>query len=290
MSVVRLMALEVNAVHHCNLACVGCSHASPVAPVKIADPDQVQRDFAGLAGIVVLDHVKVVGGEPLLHPDLAGLLLAIRRSGIGCRVRVATNGTLLHRAGWDWLAAADDVHISRYPGTVIDPDAMAELSARCDRAGKQLLIKSYQHFRLVEPADRLDAADAQAVFDSCQLVHAWSCHTVEDGYVYLCPPALPVDRPAEENARCSIGPRAGLAERLQALLSRRAPLEGCSTCLGSVGNLVPHSQANRKTWIPLSRNGRIDRGQLAHLQAGGSGHNGCYVDDELLPGHAGTAP
>ena len=48
MSVLRLQALEVNAVHHCNLSCVGCSHASPVSPKRFAVPSEVYRDFAGL--------------------------------------------------------------------------------------------------------------------------------------------------------------------------------------------------------------------------------------------------
>ena len=161
MSVLRLQALEVNAVHHCNLSCVGCSHASPVSPKRFAVPSEVYRDFAGLAGTVVVDHVKVVGGEPLLHPDLAGLLTAVRESGIGGRIRVATNATMLHRAGWAWLDVADDVHVSRYPGAAIRADTMIELAARCTAQGKQLLVKSYRHFRLLEPADRLSVEDAR---------------------------------------------------------------------------------------------------------------------------------
>jgi hypothetical protein len=63
-SALRVQALEVNAVHHCNLACVCCSHASPVAPRQLADPVRTGHDLAGLAGVVAVDHIKVVGSEP----------------------------------------------------------------------------------------------------------------------------------------------------------------------------------------------------------------------------------
>lgn len=38
-----LTGIEINAVMHRNLACAGCSHASPVSPDWNADPLQVKR-------------------------------------------------------------------------------------------------------------------------------------------------------------------------------------------------------------------------------------------------------
>lgn len=94
-------------------------------------------------------------------------------------------------------------------------------------------------------------------------------------------------RATSEDARCPIEPRTGLLDRLQGLLSRQVPLAACSTCLGSVGNLVPHGQANRKTWVSLSRSGWIDRVHLDRLRTDIGSHNQCYSDDEIVPGHAG---
>jgi hypothetical protein len=44
-----LTGIEINAVMHRDLACAGCSHASPVSPDWNADPLQVKRDLDDLA-------------------------------------------------------------------------------------------------------------------------------------------------------------------------------------------------------------------------------------------------
>ena len=108
----ELFALEVNAVLHCNLSCVGCSHASPVSERAFSDPAQVARDMVALATAVTAEEVRVLGGEPLLHPRLPEMLRAIGSSGISGRIRVITNGTRLHLRSWDWLTSTDEVYVS----------------------------------------------------------------------------------------------------------------------------------------------------------------------------------
>src|SRR5262245_36595574 len=91
-------AVEINATWHCNISCQWCSHASPIAPKKFADPQVVGTDLAVLANWMKVDHVRILGGEPLLHPHLVELLDAARRSGIAAKLRVLTNGLTLHQA------------------------------------------------------------------------------------------------------------------------------------------------------------------------------------------------
>lgn len=277
MTPLNLLALEVNATWHCNLSCVGCSHASPVARPAVADPETVYRDLSRLAPVVAIREMRIVGGEPLSHPDLPGLLTAVRASGISGRLRVITNGTLLHRVSWEWVELVDDVHISRYPGTDVRQHALDELYRRGAALGKEVLVKDYHSFRLVWPAESLSTLDTRVVFDTCQVAHSWSCHTVEDGNVYLCPMSARGDVPATE--RCPIEPVEDLRDRLAAFLSRREPLTACRTCLGNVGNKVPHRQANRKTWLTLSRTGTVDRAQVAAIRKDKWADNGCVAND-----------
>jgi hypothetical protein len=236
-----------------------------------------------------VDHVKVVGGEPLLHPDLAGLLKAIRGSGIGGRVRVATNGTVFARAGWDWLQHADDIHVSRYPGTQVREAEMAELVDRCRATDTELVVKTYERFRLVLPESPLKPDEAKEVFSTCQLAHGWSCHTVEDGYFYLCPPGAQLAHGGAEDDRCPISPAKGLEVRMRALLDRVAPLAACTNCLGSAGTLVPHQQTTRRQWVALSL-GRLDKSQLRRLKEDFGSHNGCYQDNAIVPGVRDSVP
>jgi organic radical activating enzyme len=282
LSRVRLLAIEINAVWHCNLSCVACTHASPVAQSGLADPATIRRDLSNLSRVADVDEIRILGGEPLLHPELPVLLLAVRESGLRSTIRLSTNGTRLHAAGFEWLEHVDEVHISRYPGTNVRPEAVAELARRCRLARKTLILKDFHSFRHIMPAEPLNAADTAAVFETCQQAHGWSCHTVHEGHVYLCP--VSADPAFHEREACALEPVDTLAERLEEFLNRPEPLKACSRCLGTVGNEFKHQQANAKTWFPLTRLGTIDRAQLEAVRRDPLANNGCASHEVLVEG------
>jgi organic radical activating enzyme len=278
---IGLAGIEINAVMHCNLACAGCSHASPVAPEWTASPSQVKRDLDDLGTAADVREVRVVGGEPLLHPDLARLLAAIRASGAGAdgTLRVITNGTRLGRVGWNWLDYVDEVYVSVYPRAAIDAEALRELIERGRQGGKHVGVNRYKHFRPALPVQRLTAEETAAVFETCQVAHAWSCHTVQDGYVYMCPMTVTTGPGVDgkPTSRCAIAPVQTLAARLRAFLGRRDPLPECSSCLGTVGRLTLHKQANRRTWRQLSVS-TVDWAHVERIRADPWASNSC-VDE-----------
>lgn len=275
-----IFGIEINAVMHCNLACAGCSHASPVSAAWQADPVVVRRDLTALHEVAEVREVRVVGGEPLLHPNLTEVLEAIVASRIGGLVRIITNGTRLHRADWEWLDFADEVYVSVYPGTAVRPEAIEELRCRGAERGTRVAVNRFTHFRPVVPARQLTAAETDAVFETCQVAHAWSCHTVQDGHIYLCPMTVPApDAGSNSPSRCPIDPVETLSERLDAFLAPSAPLAECRSCLGTVGQLTPHRQANRVSWVPLSRS-EIDWEHLDRLRTDPWTDNGC-VDNSV---------
>ncbi len=83
---------QVIVTRRCNLQCGYCSEfdkSSPIIPLEVLKRrvDHLQR-----LGVV---EITFLGGEPLLHPDIAGLVRYARpRCGI---VSMTTNGTLLTR-------------------------------------------------------------------------------------------------------------------------------------------------------------------------------------------------
>jgi organic radical activating enzyme len=278
----HLLAIEINAVWHCNLSCVACTHASPVAHSGLADPRVVARDLANLSMAVDVDEVRILGGEPLLHPDLAAVLRAVRGSGLAATVRVSTNGTRLSAAGFEWLALVDEVHVSRYPGTNVRDEALDELARRCRDAGKTLILEDFHSFRHAQPSGPLHPDEARAVFDTCQQAHAWSCHTVHDGYVHLCP--VTADPGFADPEACPIEPTSTLADRLGAFLDRPEPLRACTLCLGTVGKRFAHRQANAKTWLTLTRSGSVDPEQLEAVRRDPLADNGCSTHEVLVDG------
>ena len=228
-----------------------------------------------------VDKVRVVGGEPLLHPQFAELLQAVAASSVGQKVRVITNGTRLHHAGLTWVEYADEVYVSVYPRAAVSADAVSRLRARAAETGTRVAVNRFTHFRPVLPRKPLTDDQTAVVFETCQVAHAWSCHTVQDGYVYLCPMTVPAPGdPHKLASRCAIEPRDTLPGRLRNFLRSAAPLPECRSCLGTVGQLTPHRQANRKTWLPLSTSD-IDLNHVERIRADAWADNGCV--DNTVP-------
>ncbi|HEY3952561.1 MAG TPA: hypothetical protein VGM53_04240, partial [Streptosporangiaceae bacterium] len=73
-------AFVVNVTEHCNLRCRSCAHLSPVLPKHFVDPGSLCSDLTALSKSYRVNVLKILGGEPLLHPDLPEVLLAARES------------------------------------------------------------------------------------------------------------------------------------------------------------------------------------------------------------------
>ncbi|MCI2419583.1 radical SAM protein [Saccharopolyspora sp. K220] len=275
----RLRALEVAAVTHCNLMCVGCNHSSPVSEVSFADVAAVDRDFSGLAEVIEPTYVRVVGGEPLLHPRLDELIGALRSAMPTSILRVDTNGTRLGKVPTPWLADIDELQVSVYPGAAVLNTTLRELAAECANVGTALLVARFFAFRASRPIRPLGTAETLQVFETCQMAHANSCHVVQDGYVYLCPPSAPSAIGRHQDPSCPIEPRSTLEIRLSEFLNRDEPLTKCQDCLGTVGTPIPHTMASRKTWVELSSRGEIDYAHMSALRQDPHSDNFCSVGE-----------
>jgi organic radical activating enzyme len=250
--IVRATTCEINVVEHCNLSCRSCSHVSPVLPHRSVDADDVFRDLSVLGRHYHATTIKLLGGEPLLHRGLLDVIAAVRRAGIGDRVTVATNGVLLPRMEEDFWRAVDEVLVSVYPGQELDAVAMGRCRKLAGRHGVFLSIDRKDSFR--ESHSELGTSDARLVrriYETCQIAHAWRCHTVADGYFYKCGPSYFLPKllaSSGERRRAdglAIEDSPGFGERLLALLNSPDPLLGCTNCLGTAGKRFPHVQVRR---------------------------------------------
>lgn len=90
--------LVVNILDHCNLRCKGCDHFACIADPYFVSVETIKKDVEKLAQILHGDNVikiAVMGGEPLLHPDLLEILKIVRRNFPYTIIRLTTNGILL---------------------------------------------------------------------------------------------------------------------------------------------------------------------------------------------------
>jgi len=145
--VINPEGLEINATLQCNMRCQSCSHLSPLFRRHNVDPAELSGSLAELSRSYHASYVKILGGEPLLHPDLLAVIAAVRDSAISDAVLVCTNGTLLNRMPDEFWRAVDAVEISMYPSRPLSDGDLAIFDARAAEHGVDLLVNRYTHFR-----------------------------------------------------------------------------------------------------------------------------------------------
>ena len=90
--------IVLNILDHCNLKCKGCDHFACVADPYFVDKRTIYNDLKRLSRLFPDDEIKqmaVMGGEPLLHPDLLDILCMVRKFFPNTIIRLTTNALLL---------------------------------------------------------------------------------------------------------------------------------------------------------------------------------------------------
>ena len=262
------LSVEYSLTEHCNISCHACAHASPLLPEKFADIDDFSRDFEALAAAFHSQELRLVGGEPLMHPELTAFISQARKIGIADKIVVYTNGVLLHQmptAFWDGI---DELRISTYPGVRrrLEDEACARL---CRTHGVTLRIQDFQTFSETLVGRRIeDRKLVKAIYRACHT--ATVCHTVQGGRFYKCPMAPimaawlglhGVDFQSPPGDGVPLHGNPTLREDLQRYLESKEPLAACSYCLGSSGEAVPHRQLDRagcSAWLEEDGQALID--------------------------------
>ncbi len=270
-------ACQTDIVDHCNLSCRDCNHLAPVARKRHADPDTLYRDFALLAKVYRPLLVQLMGGEPLLHPNIVAVMGAVRASGITDRIQVVTNGHLLARMPDAFWEAVNDVEISQYPGEALDAATLARHQDQARAFGVRLEIYEYPAFRrMFSRTANPDPALTRRIYRACKQVWVWGCHAIYDGYLYRCPQSAYLRRALDSKAlaRAANGLKlrddAGFQADLLALLTDPEPLPACVHCLGTAGVMRPNIQVPRRDWL-ADQDGPIpalvDATELARIEA-----------------------
>ena len=105
--------LEHHIVDHCNLNCAGCTHFSPLVKEPwFEDINNFIDDFKELARRTNVRIIRLMGGEPLLHPQVVDFLLAARNIFPNSEIELVTNGILLEKRKIELLAICNDKNIS----------------------------------------------------------------------------------------------------------------------------------------------------------------------------------
>ena len=134
----ELASLEYQTADNCNMNCVSCSHYSNlVKGSSLADLESTRDGLLKLKGFVDnICLIRILGGEPLLHPDLADFILMTREIYPGALLEVVSNGLLITKMSDRLIDAFHStkavINISFYPAM---KDKMPETRRFLDRTG-----------------------------------------------------------------------------------------------------------------------------------------------------------
>ena len=129
----KLEYIEVHLVDHCNLNCKGCTHYSNLVTESsgsFLDLEEFECDINEISKKVRLRKLRLMGGEPLLHPKIADFFYVARKVFPNTYISLVTNGILLNKMpDTFWKAVKENnlfIDISKYPpvshkmGDIID--------------------------------------------------------------------------------------------------------------------------------------------------------------------------
>jgi hypothetical protein len=225
--------MEFHLTDHCNLNCKGCGHFSSLAPPHFADIQQYERDIKRLSKLFRNIHtIRLMGGEPLLHPDPAAFITATRKHFPKSDVRLVTNGLLLPKASAEFWNACRKANVA------IDVTVYPPLKSRLPAL--QLLCSSEKvPLRTIETGmfhaglNLRGDSDQDEAFNVCH--KSYNCPFLCNGHLHICVvPALA--HYFNDRFGCRIPEHPGIdlhspsvsGRRVQAFLSRSLPT--CKFC------------------------------------------------------------
>lgn len=177
--------LDVHVVDHCNLACKGCEHYSAIADPAFAELPVVVRDLERLADLFDgIEQTYLLGGEPLLHPDVASFVTEARRILPDTRLSLMTNGILVTRMAAEVWDALREAHVT----LMVDSYPISIDHVRIDELGVEHGVRidwmppNEEFYKI--PIDLGASADPRISFEKCRGVA--NCAIVREGRIYPC--------------------------------------------------------------------------------------------------------
>lgn len=186
----KIPILHLHLTDHCNLNCRGCDNFSPLAPETFADINSFENDCAKMSQLAKgrIEEIQLLGGEPLLHPQLTRFFEITRQYFPANTISVVTNGILLKKQNDNFWESClkNDIHIivTKYPVNIdyksIEKYAKSQGVSFSYYGNTEFVEKTMQCL----PLDLEGKQDAKDSFSRCS--RANRCISVDNGKLYTC--------------------------------------------------------------------------------------------------------
>lgn len=181
--------IEYHICDHCNLNCKCCSHFSPVSERYSVSLEETEENFKKLSQNFPAHFrsIHLLGGEPLLHPQIIDILQIVRKYFPSKEIQVFTNGTLLSRQDdtfFDTIKKNNiQIGVTRYPCSV----NYDEIKTLLDKKGADYFFTSFR--RSIDKFEKrlLSENKGSNWLTNYLLCKQTTCHQLRDCRIYLCP-------------------------------------------------------------------------------------------------------
>jgi hypothetical protein len=178
----RLVFLITN--DHCNLNCAGCDGFSALGKPGFISVESFEKTVKRLAELLDIGLLCIIGGEPLLHPQIEALAVLTRKYFPKSDVQITTNGILLlSRPESFWGVCAENkiaIDVSHYP-IGLKTKTMRDLAKAYSVVFRTTQIK---HFSI--PMDLKGNQGKDEAFKVCRSEYNFFCPIVRKGRIYHC--------------------------------------------------------------------------------------------------------
>lgn len=178
--------IELPITTKCSLRCKECANLIQYYDKgKFLDYKKLINDVYKLCQTVKgIEMLRILGGEPLLHPHLKEIVLGILKNDKVKNVQIVTNGTMLF--GEDMLAVLKDRRVS------VDISNYGKISRNYDNLIRQLRnnrIRFYSDRNLewTPQGDFSYRGKSQKELEKILRICKSDCISILDGNIHLCP-------------------------------------------------------------------------------------------------------
>ena len=183
--------IELHISDKCNLNCRGCTHFSPlfddvgaVLENKMADIKQLKKIFSAIL------RIDVLGGEPLLNPQLKEYIVELRRELPKTFIQIYTNGLLIPRLDKDVLQAIHDYNIGVSISEYYPTHQMIDKITSClNQYGIRYRIAEYDGKQLFNKP--ISISENSKYPKKCI---SNGCITINDGLIARCPTLMYISK------------------------------------------------------------------------------------------------
>lgn len=189
-----LAYFEVPITDNCNLNCKGCLFASNLtekSKIQHVDFTEIERDAKRMSELFFdVPWIRILGGEPLMHPDIIKILKCYRRYFPDSELDLCTNGLLIPKMPEEfWKTVKTErisIHISGYKPVYSQLDKIDSILKKQNIPYTILKREKFLKY-YTKNADN----NMQKSFDQCI---ASGCYEVYRGKMSTCSAAIAFEK------------------------------------------------------------------------------------------------